>query len=144
MNTGLDASLRDATDYYLRQLRAGDFDSAFHGLTELDHAIVHPLIAAYRSESSPAICSDLLRIIGEFRTPLALPLLTEALRDHSDARWKHALDGLVRLASHEAIQTLDTVLREEALASNPDSDYTDWVREALEQAREAHADATNA
>ena len=144
MNTGFDTNLQDAADYYLRQLRTGDFEFAFHGLTDMDSAIVHPLIAAYHAETSPAIRGDLLRIIWEFRTPLALPLLAEALRDRHDTRWRHALDGLVTLASPEAIQILDAALPEEAVTANPDSDYTDWVREALEQTQEAHDAKSNA
>ena len=139
MSTAFDATLQDAADYYLRQLRAGDFESAFHGLIDLDPAIVHPLIAAYHTETSPAIRGDLLRIIWEFRTPLALPLLSEALRDRRDNRWKAALNGLVTLASAEAIQMLESVLSEESVALNPDSEYIDWVREALEQTQKAHA-----
>ena len=139
-----DIELQEAADYYIQQLRTGDFDSAFHGLIDLDSDIVHPLIAAYRAETSPAIRSDLLRIIWEFRTPLALPLLTEALRDRRDTLWRHALDGLVTLASPEATQILDAALREEAIAPKPDSDYTEWVREALEQTQKAHDAKSNA
>jgi len=129
-------TLQDAADYYLRRLRAGDFESAFHGLIDLDPDIIHPLIAAYHAEKSPAICSELLRIIGEFRTPLALPVLSEAVRERRDHRWKEALDGLVTLASPESAAVLESVLRDEAVAPNPDSEYIAWVREALEQTQE--------
>ncbi len=84
MKAASDATLQDAVDYYLRQLRAGDYESAFHGLTELDSAIVYPLVATYRTETSSGIRDSLLRIISEFRTPSALPLLAEVLRDRRD------------------------------------------------------------
>lgn len=132
--SGHDAELQEATDYYIQQLRAGDFASAFHGLLDLDPDIVHPLIAAYHVEAIPVIRSALLRIIWEFRTPLALPSLAQALRDRRDMRWRLALDGLVTLASPGAIQTLQAALHDEAIALNPDSDYVERVREALEQA----------
>ena len=144
MSTALDSTLQDAADHYLRQLRAGDFDSAFHGLIDLDPAVVHLLIAAYHAETSAGICASLLRIISEFRTPSALPLLAEVLRYRRDDRWKHALDGLVRLASVEAVQTLESALRDEAVAPNPDSSYIDWVREALDQTKQAHGTNSNA
>ncbi|MES2572868.1 MAG: hypothetical protein V4710_22785 [Verrucomicrobiota bacterium] len=144
MITVFDATLKDAADHYLRLLRTGDFEAAFHGLTDLDPAIVHPLLAAYHAETSPAIRNDLLRIIWEFRTPLALPLLSEALRDRRGNRWKGALDGLVTLASAESVQTLESVLHEESIATNPDSEYIDWVREALEQTQQAYAAKSNA
>jgi HEAT repeat protein len=128
---------RSSPEDYLRQLRAGDFESASRGLTAFGPAIVQPLVAAYQAETSPEIRVQLLRIICEFRTPLALPLLDAALRDRRDNRWRAALDGLVALASAEAVQILERVLREESAAPNPDSDYIEWVREALEQTREA-------
>ncbi len=143
MSAALDSTLQDATDLYLRQLRAGDFDSAFHGLIDLDPAVVHLLIAAYHAETSASICASLLRIISEFRTPSALPLLAEALRCRRDDQWKQALDGLVRLASVEAIQTLEAVIRDEAVAPNPESSYIDWVREALDQTKQAHGNNSN-
>jgi len=83
----------------------------------------------------------LLRIIWEFRTPLALPLLRDALHDRRDNRWKGALDGLVALASSEAVQTIESAINAELTATNPNSEYIDWVREALEQAQEAHANS---
>src|SRR5688572_30300983 len=124
-----DAELRDTAEFYIRQLRAGDFDAAFHGLTDLDPEIVPALIATYREEQSSDIRSRLLRIIWEFRTPLALPLLAEALRDRQHGRWRLALDGLVTLASHEAVQELQDALEKESASPAPDRDYIEWVRE---------------
>lgn len=136
-NNGKDAELQDAANFYIQQLRAGDWDAAFHGLIDLDPGIVHPLIAAYRSEAGADIRSGLLRIIAEFRTPLALPLLAEALRDRAHPRWKVALDGLVTLASAEAVQTLQAAISEESSAPDPDVEYLEWLREALQQTIEA-------
>jgi hypothetical protein len=130
------SNLDDAAVYYLRQLRAGEFDAAFHGLTELDPAIVHPLIAAYRVEPSTTVRGDMLRIISAFRTPVALPLLAEAVRDRRDKEWKVALDGLVALSSLDAVSALEAVLREEKAAANPDSEFIDWVHEALMQTQD--------
>jgi HEAT repeat protein len=132
--------LREAADDYLRQLRDGNFESAFHGLIELDPAIVPLLIAAYRDEGSADVRSDLLRIIWEFRTPSVLPLLAEVLQDRRGRAWRGALGGLVTLGSPEAIQVLETALHEESRLPNPDLEYIEWVREALEQTREAYAD----
>jgi hypothetical protein len=126
-------SLQQAADYYLSQLRAGDFESAFHGLIDLDPAIVYPLIAACHAETSPAIRSNLLCVICEFRTPLALPLLGESIRDRRDDGWKGALDGLVTLASPESATLLESVLRDETAFPSPDSEYVDWVQEAIGQ-----------
>ena len=44
MDTESDAFLQGAVDEYLGLLRAGDFDSAFHGLTDLPPAVAVPLL----------------------------------------------------------------------------------------------------
>jgi hypothetical protein len=139
MTTRIDTTMQDAAAHYLRKLHDGDFESAFHGIIELDQAILQLLIPAYHAEKSRHIRSDLLRIIWEFRTPLALPLLNAALRDRSDNLWVKALDGFVTLASAEAAQSLKCILDEESTARNPDDDYIERVREALEQTEEALA-----
>lgn len=128
-------TLQDASDYYLRKLRAGDFDSAFHGLIDLDPVVIQLLIAEYRKETSMELRSKLLRIIIEFRTPHALPLLDEAVRDRRGDVYKVALDGLVSLASTEAVNVLESVVWEEEAAASPNLEYIEWVREALGQTR---------
>lgn len=139
MTSESDLRLRGGVADYLARLREGDFDEAFHGLIDLPPAVVPLLISAYHDEISRGIRSELLRIIWEFRTPLAVPLLEAALRDRSDDSWKDSLDGLVTLASCEAIDALERVLADARAQSKADLDYVDWVREALEQTREAHA-----
>ena len=139
MTSDSDLWLRGGVAEYLERLREGDFGTAFHGMIDLPPAVVPLLISAYHDEISRNIRYGLLRIIWEFRTPLAVPLLEAALRDRSDGRWKDALDGLVTLASSEAIDALERVLADAQAQSKADSDYVDWVREALEQAWEAHA-----
>jgi HEAT repeat protein len=134
-----DPKLVEAVEYYLHILKTEGFEAAFHGLIDLDPEIVYPLIDAYHAEASSNDRSDLLRIIWEFRTPAALPLLEAAFRDRTSRGWCAALDGLVTLASSEAIRLLETVLQEEKLAVSPDRNYIEWVEEALEQAVEAHA-----
>ena len=138
MTAHSEAELEAAAEYYLEQLRGGDFDEAFQGLIDLDPAILRPLIAAYHAETSRDVRSGLLRILWEFRLPAVLPLLEEALRDRRDDRWKNALDGLVTLASPGSVRVLERVIADELAASNPDSVYVEWVREALEQAQRAN------
>ena len=129
-----DASLRDAVESYLGRLRAGDIDGAFHGLTDLGPRVIQPLVAAYRTEGSPQTRAALLRIISEFRTPLALPLLEEALRAHPTGDWEVALDGLVTLASEEAVRVIESVLDDEDQKGQPNEEFMAWLREALQQA----------
>jgi HEAT repeat protein len=114
MPSEIDSRLREAVRDSLELLRAGEFEDAFFGVIHLPPAIVELLISAYHAETSRDVRSGLLRIIWEFRTPLAVPLLEEALRDRRDNRWKDALDGLVTQASLEAIGALERVLADEA------------------------------
>lgn len=142
MSSESDVLLRGGVAEHLERLREGDFETAFHGMIDLPPAVVPLLISAYHDEISRDVRSGLLRIIWEFRTPLALPLLEAALRDRGDDRWKDALDGLVVLASSEAIDALERVLGEAQAQPKSDADYGEWVREALEQTQEAHANPT--
>ncbi len=97
MQSKQNMQLKEVVDHYMAKLRAGDFEAAFFGLIDMDQDIVRNLMAVYRSEKSPELRADLLQIIQEFRTPLALPVLAEALLKRDDAGWKIALDGLVSL-----------------------------------------------
>jgi hypothetical protein len=135
-----EASLRGAFDSYLDRLGAGDVDTAFHGLRELGPSIIDSLIAAYRTELAPQTRTGLLRIISEFRTPLALPLLEEALRAHPAGDWKAALDGLVTLASEDAVRVIESVLDDEDQKVQPDEEFIAWLREALQQTYAAQVD----
>jgi len=137
-----DTSLRAAFDSYLDRLRAGDVDTGFHGLRELGPGVIDSLIAAYRTEPASETRAALLRIISEFRTPLALPLLEDALRAHPAGDWEAALDGLVTLASEEAIRVIESVLDDEDVKDQPDEEFIAWLREALQQVYAAHADKT--
>ena len=130
-------TLQAAVDHYLGVLRNGDFETAFHGLRGLDPAIVPLLIVAYRIESTAQVRNGILRIVSEFRTPASLPILNDAVRDRSATIWKTALDGFVSLASAEAASALELVLREETDSVNPNSEYLEWVREALNQVQDA-------
>jgi hypothetical protein len=131
--------LKEHVDYYVERLRTDAGADAAFSLLELGPEAVPPLIAAYHREQSESVRTELLRIIWEFRSPLALGILQEALRHCAKERWQAALDGLVALASPEAIRVLETVLGEAQRRAKPDTGYCGWLQEALEQAREAHA-----
>jgi HEAT repeat protein len=136
---------RGAVEYYVGLLRAGDFEGAFFGLIDLDDEVLPDLFTAHAQEAEPAVRSGILRIIWEFRTPEAVPLLLEQLRDRNTKGWRAALDGLVTLASFDGIAGMEAAIRSELAGPNPDADYVFRVTEALGQAREAmmedlHAD----
>jgi len=98
-------------DYYVGRLFTEAGADAASSLLELGPEAVPPLIAAYHREQSENVRTELLQIIWEFRSPLALGILEEALRHPSKERWRTALDGLVALRSPLALGILEETLR---------------------------------
>jgi HEAT repeat protein len=120
-------------EFYLRKLKSRDFDAAFHGLIEVDSAIVPELIEAYRKETDPGIRSELVRIIWQHRQALLIPFLGEALSDSSPEVWKSALDGLVALASPDALTILNAALTRTFTTEKEADTFRKWVQEAIDQ-----------
>lgn len=60
---------------------------------------VHDLIEAYRNESDHGLRCWLLELLGEARSPEALPIFTEALASHDDS---------IRSCGRRGLETLDT------------------------------------
>ncbi len=145
MDADREALRRAVVEEVLEQVRSGDVEGAMCNLIDADAEAIPTLIAACRTEPSREVRAALLRALWwQTRTPLAIALLHDALRDRRDDGWKAALDGLVALASSESIAVLELVHAEEAAALRPDTNYLEWVAEALEQAREALAARTPA
>ncbi|HEV3298165.1 MAG TPA: HEAT repeat domain-containing protein [Planctomycetaceae bacterium] len=123
---------QEAVDYYLRKARSGDFDSAFFGLIECDHAVLPTLEVAYRSESDWAVRELLVEVIWQHRQQSLVPFLFEALQDPNEAVWMQALDGLVALASRAAKEGL-----EKAMSTEEQAKRREWMKEALDQIEQA-------
>jgi HEAT repeat protein len=114
----------ESVEYYLEIARTG----GFHALLELDHGALTALQAAYRSEADPNTRSLIVHAIWEHRQPAALDFLGEALLDPAPEVWKQALDGLVTLASPEALRALQS-----AAKCEQNKERRDWIEEAIEQ-----------
>jgi HEAT repeat protein len=129
-------STSDYVEFYLTKLRAGDFETAFHALSEVGHSVVPMLIAAFRQESKPAVRAELVNIIWNHRRPETLAFLGEALSDSNAEVWKSALDGLVTLASPTALGILQTALSRQLPSRKQTEQFQKWVQEAITQVKE--------
>lgn len=121
----MDAAIR----FFLDQARAGDSESAFHGLRELGVSCLPEIQSAYRSEPDSQIRAFILSVVREWRSPSSVGFLAEAIQESSPDVWKAALDGLVTLASAEAALELES-----AICQERDDLRREWLREAWDQA----------
>ncbi len=129
-------STGDYVEFYLSKLRSGDFEDAFHSLTEVGHSVVPKLIDAFHKESASDVRAELVRIIWNHRRPETVFFLGEALRDVSSEVWKSALDGLVTLATSGALETLKSALTRSFANKKEADNFRKWVEEAIEQVKE--------
>lgn len=126
-------------EFYLEKLRQGEFETAFHGLTEASRSVIPRLIDAFHQERSPSIRAELVSIIWNHRQPEAAFFLAEALNDLDPKVWKSALDGLVTLASPAALQILQAASSRELPNKKQTEEFRQWVSEAITQVQEAIA-----
>lgn len=119
----------EAVSHYIERYHAGRAEEAFHGLLELDHAVLPDLEAVYRSSKDPDLCSFLLEVIWQHRQGSVIPLLGEALLDAHTRIWRQALDGLVALGSPAAVAALRA-----ARGHRDEEEFHRWVDEAIAQA----------
>jgi hypothetical protein len=137
-------STNDYVEFYLAKLRNGDFDSAFHSLTEAGHSVIPKLIDAFYKETAPDVRAELVKIIWNHRRPETASFFGEALRDSSPEVWKSALDGLTTLATSGALEVLKAaVIR--PFTSKKEADYfRKWIKEGIEQVEQQMAnDSSN-
>ncbi len=121
--------------YYLERFHQGDYDSAFHGLIDLDHAILPHLAEAFHASTDTAPRVFLVRVIWQHRQQSVIPLLAEALLDPQPEIWKEALDGLVALASESALEALRQAKLRRFTADGDSREFVEWLEEAIEQAQ---------
>lgn len=136
--TNLDSTTK-YVEFYLEKLRSGEFEIAFHGLTEAGRCVIPDLIDAFRHERSPAIRAELVSIIWNLRQPETASFLAEALNDLDPKVWRSALDGLVTFASPAALQILQTASTQELPNERQTKEFRKWVSEAITQIQEAIA-----
>jgi HEAT repeat protein len=121
-------------EHYLREWDSTGWPRAYHSLIELGDPALPELQSHFLITSDPALRIALVEIATQMHSTGALPLFAVALRDKAPSVWKTALDGLVDLASPDAI-----LLLEQAVAALPpghtnEVEWRSWLDEALEQA----------
>ena len=122
--------------HYLEALQTKGFEYAFHGLLEIDKDILPELIETYRHEQNVEIRELLVEVIWEYREKSVIPFLGEALRDPEQRIWRQALNGLVTLASPEAVEVLSGAISYRLENPHKTEAFQKWLLEALEQAEE--------
>jgi hypothetical protein len=121
---------QEVVNELLKRLHSGDED-AFHSLLELESDIHPSLTQAFNSAHSATEKARILEVAWQRREHSCLPLVKIALGDPDKAVWKEALNGLVALASQDALQTL---LAARASAS---AELQEWIDDAADQIRSA-------
>ncbi|GAB3652119.1 hypothetical protein GCM10027589_09320 [Actinocorallia lasiicapitis] len=98
----------------LARLRSGDVQdrqSAFDFLREHADSYAEPLLAEFAAEADPELRQWLLELVVESHSPAAIPTLIAHLTDP---------DPRIRLWSTRALETFDTPVTRQALATTPD------------------------
>lgn len=121
--------------HYLTRFRQGDDDGAFHGLLELDHALLPDLEAEFRNATDTRLRIFLLNVIWQHRQQSVIPLLAAALFDAEPGVWREALNGLVTLASPAALKALQAASGREFEPRRDTQEFSRWLEEAVEQTR---------
>ena len=120
--------------YYLEMLRQGDADNAFHGLLEIDRDILPELMAVFRDTRDIGVREFLITVIWEYRERSAIPFLGKALLDAEPPIWRQALNGLVALASPEALDALRAARTRQFPRQRETEKFRRWLEEAIQQA----------
>ena len=117
-----------AVRHYLDIARAGQIESAFFGLIDLDKSVLPILEQEFRAETDPSIRALIIKVVWDARRPGSIPFLAEALSDPHPQVWNEALDGLVALASPESRAVVES-----EITSARDPARRALLHEALEQ-----------
>jgi HEAT repeat protein len=133
-------ALEALIDHYLREWDSRGWAGAYHGLIEMGPRILPVLEDRLAGSREAPFRAALVELARQLRTEDALPLLTRGLRDRAPEVWKAALDGLVALASPAAIAVLEDAARRAPPGRTRADDWSDWIGEALEQARAARVE----
>jgi len=131
----LKENLEEYIAYYLDRIEGPEAENAFHSLIEAPKETVPLLVKAFNNETRSSKREVILEIICQFRDPITVPILIDAMRDDSEIIWKRALDGIVTLGGEIALE----ILHNEKTRFPVTRMKTEWIDEAIEQIREESA-----
>src|SRR4030095_5899168 len=101
-------NLQEYVEQCVAELSGPNAFRARHSLVEAGPAALPLVIDAFFATEDPHVRLSLVKLISEYRSNDAVPFLQEALRNSVAAIWESALEGLVILASPEALHALHT------------------------------------
>lgn len=119
---------------YLEEFKNGDSESALCALTNLSHDVLPELISTFKKEQDKKVRVFLIETIWQHRQESVIPFLAEILHDSEPDVWKEALDGLVTLASPQAIEALRSARKRQFKHDKDAKEFREWIDEAIEQA----------
>jgi HEAT repeat protein len=101
-------NLQEYVEQCVAELSGPNAFKARHSLVEAGPAALPLVIDAFLATEDPHVRLSLVQLISEYRSNDAVPFLEEALKNSVAAIWEAALEGLVILASPEALHALHT------------------------------------
>src|SRR5574341_2092996 len=117
----------------LKAFRAGNEESAFFALIELDGDVLPALTEVFRQEADSHVRAFLVKAAWERRDEAVIPFLIDVLNGAEEASWQQALDGLVAFASSETHQILIAARTREFDDASLTKRFRLWLEEAIQQ-----------
>jgi len=119
--------LQELVDHYVAQLSGPKAFSARHSLIEAGPPALSLVEDAFHASIDPHVKLFLVQTVSEYRTSSAVPFLQNLLTDRRPEIWQTALDGLVILGNHAALDAL----RETRLTAA--REQRSWIDDAIRQ-----------
>jgi HEAT repeat protein len=119
--------LQELVDHYVAQLSGPNAFSARHSLIEAGPPALSLVVDAFNTATDSHVKVSIVQIVSEYRTDSAVPFLVGLLADRRPDIWKGALDGLVILGNHAALDALREARLTIAREQRP------WIDEAIQQ-----------
>jgi hypothetical protein len=111
-------------------------EEAFSELLEMPGDVLPALTAAFRTQQDPALRAFLVKAAWQRGDRQAIALLAEAVNQSDEEIWQEALDGLVALASPEALAVLMAARTRKFADRSVSQRFQSCAREAIEYIRQ--------
>jgi HEAT repeat protein len=132
------ATFEEQVAELIAQLDGSAGFGALRNLNSLGPRAIPLVAAAYPRELIGTRRAALIEALWQFRDPVVMPTLANALLDADALVWKEALNGVVTLGGSSALEVLQVA--RDAVGRHVDADLRiEWTDEAVEQVRAARA-----